>query len=341
MTGDVFVSVAYKEHNKGIIEYILKNNNGMTVKVINVGCSIIEIIVPDRNGVYSNVVLRYESLEEYFRNEHFLGSIIVPLAGRLENAEFTHKGNVYSFTPNEGDNLLHSGEINPYNKIWDSSIEDSKLVFQYRMAEEFPGRPVFKIVYSLTEENELKLEYEVTAESESVTVPTNHTYFNLGNEASENIGNHLIKSDTESWLKMNESLIPTSIEQCKGLFDLKEGRIFNEVFKGGDEQIKIANGGFDHYFTFNGKEKSAVIADEKSGRIMTVATSFPGMILYTGNNMDETLNLKDRKAQKYAGFCVETQCTPATLKLPLNQEVTINARVPYKKETVFSFAVES
>ena len=74
---------------------------------------------------------------------------------------------------------------------------------------------------------------------------------------------------------------------------------------------------------------------------MTVATSFPGMILYTGNNMDETLNLKDRKAQKYAGFCVETQCTPATLKLPLNQEVTINARVPYKKETVFRFAVES
>lgn len=331
------MSVTYKEHDKGIIEYILTNHSGMTVKIINVGCSITEIFVPDKNGDYSNVVLRYEMLEEYFSNEHFLGSVITPVAGRVENGEFIINNEVYSFTPNEGENLLHSGELNPYNKIWDSSIEGNKVIFQYRTGNEFPGSPLFKVIYSLTEANELNLEYEVIAKSESVTIPTNHTYFNLSSEPAEDTGNHVIKSNTESWLKMNKELIPVSIEQSEGLFDLNERRLFSDVFSSDDEQIEIANGGFDHYFIFNEDDKSAVIKDERSGRIMTVTTTFPGMILYTGNNMDESVNLKNRKSQKYAGFCVETQCTPAAMRLPLNQDVRISAGVPYKKETVFSF----
>lgn len=333
--------VTYKKHDEGIIEYILKNANGMTVKIINVGCSITEILVPDRNGEFTNVVLRYETLKEYFGNEHFLGSVIAPVAGRLESAEFIIDDELYSFPPNEGKNMLHSGEINPYNKIWDSFIEDNKITFKFQMGDEYPGSPLFKMVYSLSEENELKLEYEVTAESETVAVPTNHTYFNLGSEPDRNTANHVIKSNTESWLKMNNELIPKSIEQPEGLFDLREGRPFSEIFSSDDEQLEIANGGFDHYFIFDEDDKAAVITDAKNGRVMKVSTTFPGMILYTGNNMDETINLKDRKSQKYAGFCVETQCTPATLKLPLDQEVRIKAAVPYKKETVFSFSMEA
>lgn len=340
-TGDVFLSVTYKEHDKGIIEYILTNNNGMTVKVINIGCSITEILVPDKKGEYSNVVLRYDSFEEYFSNDHFLGAVIAPVAGRVENASFTINDEAYSFTANEGRNLLHSGGLNPYSKIWDSSAEDNKITFKFQMGNEFPGSPLFKVVYSLTEANELKLEYEVTAESESVAVPTNHTYFNLGSETDRNTENHVIKSNTESWLKMNEELIPSGIEHSEGLFDLKKGRVFSDVFSSDNEQIEIANGGFDHYFIFDEYDKSAVITDGKSGRTMKVSTTFPGMILYTGNNMDDTIRLQNRKAQKYAGFCVETQCTPAALKLPLNQQVRIEAGVPYKKETVFSFSTEA
>lgn len=326
-----------KEHDKGIIEYILKNNNGTTVKLINVGCSITEILVPDKDGKYSNVVLRYKTLEEYFRNEHFLGSVIAPVAGRLENAELTIDDEVYSFNPNEGQNLLHSGELNPYNKIWDSSIEDDKIVFQYKMDDEYPGSPLFKVICSLSEDNELKLEYEVSAESESAVAPTNHTYFNLG---SEDTRNHLVRSNTESYLKMNEELIPESAEKCEGMFDLKNGRLFSDVFAADDEQIEIANGGFDHYFIFEKDDKSVNITDKKSGRTMKVTTTFPGMVLYTGNNLDESVVLKDRKAQKYAGFCVETQCLPAALKLLPDQEISIDKKNTYKKETVFSFSTD-
>lgn len=324
-----------KEHDKGIIEYILKNNNGMTVKLINVGCSITEILVPDRDGDYSNVVLRYETLEEYFRNEHFLGSVIAPIAGRLENAEFTIDDEVYSFTPNEGENLLHSGKLNPYNEIWDSSIEDDKVVFQYKVGNEYPGSPLFKVIYSLSDDNELKLEYEVSAESESAVAPTNHTYFNLGNEDTRD---HLVRSNIESYLKMNENLIAESVENCEGLFDLQQGQLFSDVFASDDEQISIANGGFDHYFIFEEDDKSVNITDKKSGRTMKVTTTFPGMVLYTGNNLDESVVLKDRKAQKYAGFCVETQSSPAALKLLPDQEISIDKENTYKKETVFSFS---
>ncbi|CDZ99127.1 Aldose 1-epimerase precursor [Jeotgalicoccus saudimassiliensis] len=334
------MSVTYKEHEKGIVEYILKNNNGMTVSVINAGCSITEINVPDSNGDFTNVVLKYESLDEYLSNDHFLGAVIVPVAGRVENASFSIDDETYSFTPNEGTNMLHSGDVNPYNKIWGSSIKDDKVIFKYRMGNEYPGCPLFKVVYSLSDNNELKLEYEVTAESATVAVPTNHTYFNLSSSPEESAENHVIQSSAKSWLKMNESLIPTHVEPAEGLFDLSDGRLFSEVFKSDDEQIKIANGGFDHYFIFDEDDKSAVITDINSGRKMKVSTTFPGTILYTGNNMDERIRLKDRKAQKYAGFCVETQCTPAALNISLNQEVRIEAGVPYKHETVFSFSRE-
>lgn len=331
------MNVKCKAHDKGIIEYILKNANGMTVKVINVGCSITEILVPDKNGDYSNVVLRYESLKEYFKNEHFLGSVIAPVAGRIENAEFNINNKVYSFTPNEGDNLLHSGELNPYNKIWDSSIENDKVVFQYKMGDEYPGTPLFTVKYSLSENNELKLEYEVSTESETIVAPTNHTYFNLGDEDT---GSHLIRSNTKSFLKMNENLIPESVEKCEGQFDLKQGRLFSDIFTSDDTQIGIAHGGFDHYFIFEEDNQSVYITDKKSGRTMTVKTTFPGMVLYTGNNMDENVVLKDRKSGKHAGFCVETQYSSARLELPHHQGMRIDAGVPYEKETIFSFSTE-
>ena len=332
------MNIIRQEHDKGIIEYILKNDNGMTVKLINIGCSITDILVPDRNGEYSNVVLRYETLEEYFRNEYFFGSVIAPLAGRLESAELIIDDELYSFIPNEGKNLLHSGEINPYNKIWDSSIEDDKVVFQYKIGDEYPGAPLFTVKYMLSDDNELKLEYEVITETKTVAAPTNHTYFNLG---AEDTVSHVIRGNTESFLKMNDNLTAASVEKCEGLFDLKQERLFSDVFTSDDEQIAVANGGFDHYFIFAEDNQYVEITDKKSGRTMTVKTTFPGMVLYTGNNLDEYVVLKDRKSQKYAGFCVETQCTPAALKLPLDQELRIKADVPYKKETVFSFSTKA
>src|SRR5699024_9197725 len=118
------MEVSYNKSAYGIIEYTLKNGSGMTVKVINIGCSITEILVPDDTGKFSNVVLGYDTLEEYFRNEHFLGAVVAPVAGRVKDAEFTIGEETFSIEANEGDHLLHSGSLNLYNRIWESSIEE-------------------------------------------------------------------------------------------------------------------------------------------------------------------------------------------------------------------------
>src|SRR5699024_629507 len=207
---------------------------------------------------------------------------------------------------NEGNHLLHSGNLNLYNKIWESSIEGERVVFQYRMGDEFPGKPLIKVMYSLDEDNALKLEYEVEADGSVIVAPTNHTYFNLSSD----------------------------------IFDLKNSIMFKDVFESDEDQIKISNGGFDHYFMYEGEGGSVEVREEGSGRTLKVMTSFPGMVLYTGNNLDENTGLKDRKPQKHAGFCLETQESPAALKLPLGFNVKIDEGETYKRETVFSFGVD-
>jgi len=334
------MNISHEQFGKGIIEYTLKNNNGMTVKVINIGCSITEILVPDNTGKYSNVVLRYDNLEEYFRNDDFLGSVVAPIAGRVENAEFTLDDDTYSFEANEGNHLLHSGNLNLYNKIWESSIEGERVVFQYRMGDEFPGEPLIKVMYSLDEDNALKLEYEVEADGSGIVAPTNHTYFNLSSDPAEDISKQVVRSDVGSYLKMNEDLIPQSMGECSDICDLKNSIMFKDVFESDEDQIKIANGGFDHYFMYEGEGGSVEVREEGSGRTLKVMTSFPGMVLYTGNNLDENTGLKDRKPQKHAGFCLETQESPAALKLPLGFDVKIDEGETYKRETVFSFGVD-
>jgi len=340
MKGATNMNVLHEEHDNGIKEYTLTNNNGMTVKAINIGCSITEILVPDNKGDFSNVVLRYDTLEEYFRNEDFLGAVIAPIAGRVRDAEFEIGDESYSFTPNEGRNLLHSGELNPYNEIWESSIEEDKIVFQYKMDKRFPGDPLIKVMYSLNDENELKLEYEISAESKSIVAPTNHTYFNLSNVLEGDAGGHLVRSNTRSFLKVDEDLLPESVAVCEGVFDLKHGRLLKDVFESDDGQVGIAGGGFDHYFIFEKDEKEVEITEKGSGRTLKVTTTSPGMVLYTGNNLDGHVVLKDRKAQKHAGFCMETQESPAALKLPLDQDMRVEEEETYKRETVFRFGVE-
>lgn len=335
------MNISHEQFGKGIIEYTLKNNSGMTVKVINIGCSITEILVPDKAGEFANVVLGNENLEDYFENDNFLGAVVAPIAGRVENAEFELDDETYSFEANEGKNWLHSGKLNLYNRLWESSVVDDSVVFQYQMEDEFPGNPLIKVMYSLNDENELKMEYEVNVSSTSAVAPTNHTYFNLSNDPNENVGNHTIEADVKSYLKMDEDLIPVNAETPGNIFDLNEGKVFGDVFQSDDRQIEIANGGFDHYFIFEEDGNKIVeVSDARSGRTLEVTTSFPGMVLYTGNSLDGNANLKDRKSQKYAGFCLETQESPAALKLPLGFDVRVDEGETYKRETVFSFGVK-
>ncbi|WP_031545613.1 aldose epimerase family protein [Salinicoccus luteus] len=328
-----------KKHEDGIIEYVLENSKGMKVELLNIGASIIGIHVPDRNGDFSNVVLQNDSLEEYRGNLHFLGVTIAPVAGRVKEAEIEVDGEVYRFDSNDGPHLLHSGDVGVHTEVWKDSVikEDGieKVKFTTSV-EDYPGAPEVSILYSLDEDNALKLEYEVESTGPTAVAPTNHVYFNLNNDPERTIGNHFARSGASRYLKMDDTLIPESIKACEGIFDLRQDRTLQEVFESGDAQLRVANGGYDHYFLLE-DEDHFVVYEPESGRKVTMTTDFPGLVFYTGNNLDDGLPLAHRKPQKYMGFCLEAQVTPAAQHMDLGFDM--EGQGMGRKETVFRFSI--
>ncbi|MFC3418995.1 aldose epimerase family protein [Salinicoccus hispanicus] len=335
------MKISEQHHDGDIILYTMENNNGMKVEVINVGASIIGIHVPDRNGKFSDVVLQNETLGEYYGNLHLLGATIAPIAGRVKDAEIRVDGETYPLERNEGSNALHSGEFGMQNKSWNSEIIEAEDTYKVRfhtvIDDAFPGNPEVAILYSLNDENELKLEYEVDSAGATAVAPTNHVYFNLNSDKDQPVSNHIVTSDAGKYLKMDEALIPLSAERCEGIFDLSEGKRFEEVFNSDDDQIKIVNGGFDHYFLTDDGNHFEVY-EPGSGRKVSLKTDFPGLVFYTGNNLDDGLPLKDRNPKQYMGFCMEAQRSPAAQYLDLGFDIV--SRDSEKWETVFSFSVE-
>jgi aldose 1-epimerase len=329
-----------KNHEDGIVEYVLENSTGMKVELLNIGASITGIHVPDRNGNLSNVVLRNDSLEEYRGNLHFLGATIAPVAGRVKDAEIEVDGEKHHFDSNDGPHLIHSGDAGVHTKLWEDAVveEDGTQKVKFTTSiEDYPGRPEVSILYSLGEDNALALEYVVRSAGPTAVAPTNHVYFNLNSDLEATVGNHFVKSSASHYLKMDDALIPESIEACEGIFDLREGRMLQEVFDSSDPQIEVANGGYDHYFLLEGEDHFEV-SEVDSGRKVTMTTNFPGLVFYTGNNLDEGLPLAGRKPQKYMGFCLEAQASPAAAHMDLG--FRIEASGDYRRRTVFRFSVE-
>lgn len=336
------MKISEQNHDADIILYTMENNSGMKVEVINVGASIIGIHVPDRDGKFSNVVLQNKTLEEYYGNLHLLGATIAPIAGRVKDAEIKVGDETYTLDSNEGRHTLHSGELGTQNKIWESEIIEVeniyKLRFHTKIDGSFPGNPEVSLLYSLNDDNELKMEYKVDSAGVTAVAPTNHVYFNLNNDPDQTVSNHVVESDADKYLRMDEKLIPLSAERCEGIFDLSEGKRFEDVFNSDDEQIRRANGGFDHYFLLNANDRFEV-SEEKSGRKVNMKSDFPGLIFYTGNNLDDGLPLEGREPKQYMGFCMEAQRSPAAQYLDLGFDIV--SRGKEKWQTVFGFSVDS
>ncbi|MCG1009750.1 galactose mutarotase [Salinicoccus sp. ID82-1] len=336
------MKITEQHHDNEIIVYTLENNNGMKVEVINVGASIIGVHVPDRDGNFRNVVLQNETIEEYYGNLHLLGATIAPIAGRVKDAEIKVDGQTYALEKNEGPHTLHSGGLGTQNKVWNSEIIEAgdtyKVRFHTKIDGTFPGSPEMAILYSVNDENELKLEYEVDSAGGTAVAPTNHTYFNLNNDPDQTVSNHTVTSDAKQYLKMDEDLIPLSAEPCEGVFDLNEGERFADIFNSDDAQIRIANGGFDHYFLLDSDARFEVY-EAKSGRKVSMKTDFPGLVFYTGNNLDGGLPLKGRESKQYMGFCMEAERSAAAQYLDLGFDIVSNGSERW--QTVFSFSVEA
>jgi len=328
-----------------IKQYTITNPNGVIVKILNYGGTITNIIVPDKKGEFGDVVLGFDSLSGYLQKTNpFFGSLVGRYANRIAHAKFTLDGKTYSLAANDHGNSLHGG-IKGFDKVvWTSApVSDSSLKLFYESMdgeEGYPGKLSVEVTYTLTSNNELKIEYTASSDKPTPVNLTNHSYFNLSAGADSTILDHELMLNGDKYTAVNTSLIPTGI-----LPDVKKTPMdFTSPKKIGNDLGRV-EGGFDHNWVLNKKknalELAAALYHPASGRYMEVYTTQPGVQFYTGNFLDGTLKGKNGKIYvKHAGLCLETQHFPDSPNQPSFPNTILKPGETFHEVTIYKFSVK-
>jgi len=336
-----------------IDQYTLKNTNGMTVGIITYGGIITSWTAPNKEGVYEDVVLGYTQLEEYLNGSPYFGALIGRYGNRIAQAKFALDGKEYTLAVNDGPNHLHGG-LKGFDKVvWNAtqSKTDSgvSLVLRYlsaHMEEGYPGNLETTVTYTLTPNNELEVKYQAITDQKTVVNLTQHSYFNLSADFSKPIVDHQISIDADSYLPVDETLIPTGefAEVQNTPFDFRKAKTIGKDIDTDHDQLKKGLG-YDHCWVLNhqnqGLRFAASAHHKKSGRLLEVYTDEPGMQFYTGNFLDGTL--PNKQGGTYAhrtGFCLETQHYPDSPNQENFPSVILNPGETYTTKTIFKFSVK-
>ncbi len=336
-----------KEGDKEVRLFTLTNKNGMEVKITNYGAVITSIVVPDRNGKMENVVLGFDNLKSYQGEHPYFGSLVGRYGNRIALGKFNLNGNTYSLAVNNGVNHLHGG-IKGFNRqvfhvdTTYSTPDSSVISLSYLsadMEEGYPGNLELKVNYVLTNDNEIKIEYEAETDKPTVLNVTNHSYFNL-TAGKENILNHEIVILADSITPTDSTLIPTGVlAPVAGTpFD------FTTAHKIG-ERIDQVPGGYDVNYKLRNKTgqyvQAAEVYEPVSGRVLQAFTTEPGVQFYTGNFLDGSLTGSNGVVyHKHFGLCLEAQHFPDSPNQPLFPSVVLNPGEKYTQLTVYKFSVK-
>jgi len=336
-----------KSDNQDIYLFTLTNANGIQVKITNYGGIITSIIVPDKNGKMGDIVLGYDSLNQYITNSPYFGATVGRYANRISKGRFTIDGKQYTLAINNGNNSLHGGikgfdkvVWNCGEKITDSTKSELDLSYLSKDGEEgYPGNLRVKALYKLDDHNRLTITYEAETDKATPVNLCNHTYFNL-NEANENILGHFLTLYADQYTQVNSELIPTgALPKVKGTpMDFN-----NSVMIGAGIQ-KVA-GGYDHNFVLTKKKKdglemAAQLFDPVSGRQLEILTTQPGIQFYSGNFLDGSVKGKSGKQyRQHFGLCLETQHYPDSPNQPSFPNTILRPGEKYTQTTVYCFSV--
>lgn len=329
--------------------YTLKNSNGIEVGIINYGGIVVSLKTPDKAGQFADIVLGFDSLDGYLKDHPYFGAVIGRYGNRIGGAKFSIDGKQYRLAANNGPNSLHGGIKGFDKKAWDAVVDNNSnsLILTCTspdMEEGYPGKLDVEVKYTLTEANELRIDYKATTDKETVVNLTNHSYFNLAGQGSGDILNHSIQIMSEKTTPVDATLIPTGeLKDVAGTpFDFTAPHAIGErINDPKDEQIRFG-GGYDHNFAVDGQmgtlRPAARVTEPASGRIMEVLTTEPGIQFYTGNFLDGTLTGKGGKVyQKRFGFCLETQHYPDSPNKPQFPTTSLKPGATYSSTTVYKF----
>ncbi|MDX2249049.1 MAG: aldose epimerase family protein [Bacteroidia bacterium] len=330
--------------------FIMKNKNGVEVRVTDYGATHTAFIAPDKNGNMGDITLGFDQAEGYGKPHPYFGSTVGRYGNRIANAQFSIDGQVYKLAANNGPNHLHGGVKGFGRVMWTGKEiirEDAVGVeLSYTSAdgeEGYPGKLEVITRYLLNNNDELRMEYEATTDKKTVCNLTNHAYFNLG--GTSDILSHELMIAADSFTPVNETLIPTGeLRAVEGTpFDFRTPMAIGSRINAEDEQIKFG-GGYDHNYVLSrsgeGMEKIVEVYDPSSGRVLEVLTEEPGVQFYTGNFLDGTLTGKGGSVYAYrSGFCLETQHFPDSPNQPQFPSTLLNPGETYKTATTWRVSV--
>lgn len=331
--------------------YTLTRDNGLKIKITNYGGTIVSILAPDRNGIFGQVALGFDNLKQYLEQSPYFGCLIGRYANRIAQGKFTLNGVEYTLAQNDVDRHLHGGLVGFDKVVWQaeelSGDDHVGLLLTYQSVdgeENYPGTLDVTVVYTLTDDNELKIDYTATTNADTVLNLTNHTYFNLA--GSGDILGHKLHLNADRFTSVDATLIPTGeLHSVKGTpLDFTKPTVIGNRIEQDDEQLKIA-GGYDHNWVLNGSGDgltlAAIVAEPSTGRVMDVYTTEPGIQFYSGNLLDGTLTGPGGVVfNKRTGFCLETQHFPDSPNKPEFPTTVLKPGEVYKQITVYQFSVK-
>jgi aldose 1-epimerase len=329
--------------------YTLTNSHGMEAAITNYGGTVVSLKTPDRKGVMGDVILGFDSVEPYLGTHPNFGTLIGRYGNRIGKAKFSIDGKEYTLAKNNGENSLHGGVQGFGKVVWTAKEVTRKdgpaLELTYvskDMEEGFPGTLTSTVVYTLTNDNELKLEYKATTDKPTVVNLTNHTYFNLA--GGGDILNHQLMIAADKFTPVDAGLIPTGeLKPVDGTpFDFRKPTAIGARINAADEQIKVG-GGYDHNWVLNGGQTATPrmvvrVTEPTSGRWMEVSTTEPGVQFYTGNFLDGTIKGKGGTVYaKRSGLCLETQHFPDSPNKPAFPTTLLKPGATYQTTTIYKF----
>lgn len=334
--------------NQKVYLFTLANENGVEVTITNFGGIVTSWMVPNQHGDKDNIVLGFKTLDEYVNKPHpYFGALVGRYGNRIAKGKFTIDGVAYTLAKNNGENHLHGG-IKSFGKVvWNAEVDSTSLPAKLKLTylskdgeEGYPGNLNVTVVYSLSNDNELTIDYEAETDKPTHCNLTNHSYFNLSGDYAKSILDHYLTLYANHYTPVDNGLIPTGeIKEVKGTaFD------FTSAHKIG-ERIDQVPGGYDHNFVLTRQDNSmmlaAVLADSVSKRKIETFTTEPGVQFYSGNFLDGTLASSDGiPFNKHAGMCLETQHFPDTPNQSNFPTTLLRPGEKYKTTTIYKFSAE-
>lgn len=333
--------------------YTLTNSNGLKAEIMTYGGIVLSLEVPDSSGNMGDIVLGYDALQGYIDNSPYFGAIVGRYANRIGGAKFSLDGKEYILAANDGVNHLHGGKIGFDKVVWQANPAMTEygpsLILSYTSQdgeEGYPGTLKCKVTYTLTNNNELKVEYSAVTDKNTICNLTQHSYFNLAGQGSGDILSHKLMINADKFTPIDETLITTG--ELRGVsgtvMDFTKPTAIGARVNEKDQQL-IYGLGYDHNWVLNrqgeGMMLAARVSEPTSGRVMEVYTTEPGIQLYGGNFLDGTIKGKGGKVYNYRNaFCLETQHYPDSPNKPNFPTTTLLAGDEYSSTTVYKFSVK-